>query len=146
MGAILGPLAALMGIEMDQLKARMMRQVLLWAAVGALGIVAASFVLVAINSALTLMVGPVVAPLIIAGSALFIALVVFLVVHFLDARQARRDAERQKSADMTALVTTVAITAIPLLLPTLKKVGLPAGAAAAAIFALLHSRQARHDD
>jgi hypothetical protein len=79
--AILGPLGALLGLEVASLKGRLQRQAILYGALGALGIIAVSFILVSINSALTYAVGPVIAPLIIAAAALLIALVVFLVFH-----------------------------------------------------------------
>jgi Ca2+/Na+ antiporter len=144
--AILGPLASLMGLELDTTLARARRQALLWGLLAALGIVAIGFVLVAINAALTLSYGPVVAPLLVAAAALVLALAVYLVFHVIAAREARREAERQKSTEMTALIATTAIAALPLLLPTLRKVALPAGGVAAATYALLRARAARHDD
>jgi len=51
--------------------------------------------------------------------------------------------EKARRAEVTALITTAAITAIPLILPTLKRVGVPAGGAAAAIFSLLQSKALR---
>ena len=56
-----------------------------------------------------------------------------------------KDAEKKRSAEVTALITTAAITAIPLILPTLKRAGLPAGAAAAAIYSLLQTKAFRRD-
>ena len=101
----------------------------------------------AVNTALTFAVGPVIAPLIIAGAALFIGIVVFLIFHFRETVEAHKDAEKKRSAEMTALITTAAITAIPLILPTLRTVGVPAGGmAAAAIFSLLQAKALRRDD
>jgi hypothetical protein len=145
MFAILGPLAALMGLEMTSLKDRLQRQAILWGLLGGLGVIAVSFVLVAANNALTYAVGPVIAPLIIAGAALVIGIVVFLVFTFRNSIEKEKEAERKHSAEVTALITTAAITAIPLILPTLKKVGLPAGAGAAAIYSLLQSKAFRRD-
>ena len=144
--SILGPLAALMGLELDATMERLKRQALLWGLLAVLGVVATGFVLVAINAALTVPFGPVVAPLLIAAAALVIALLVYFVFHLLEARQARREAEKQRSTEMTALIATAAITALPLLLPTLRKVGLPAGGVAAAAYALLRQKPSRRDD
>src|SRR5215207_7670274 len=127
--ALLAPLGALLGIEAASLKDRFKRQAILWGTLGALGLVAIAFVLVAINNALTLAVGPIVAPLIIAGTALLTGIIVFLVFHFRETVEAHNDAEKLRRAEVTALITTAAITAIPLILPTLKKVGVPAGGA-----------------
>jgi hypothetical protein len=143
--AILGPLAALLGVEMTSIKDRLKRQAILWGSLAALGLVAAGAILVSINSALTYVVGPVIAPLIIAGAALLIALVIYAVFHFRESIEQKRQAEKQRSAEVTALVTTAAITALPLILPTLKKVGLPAGGAAAAIYSLLQAKALRRD-
>lgn len=144
--ALLGPLGALMGLEAQALKDRFKRQAVLWGSLAALGLVAASFILVAINNALTLAVGPIIAPLIIAAAALLIGIVVFLVFHFRETVEAHNDAEKKRRAEVTALITTAAITAIPLILPTLRRVGLPAGGAAAAIYSLLQSKAFRHHD
>ncbi|RYE07861.1 MAG: hypothetical protein EOP22_16110 [Hyphomicrobiales bacterium] len=143
--AILGPLAALVGVEMTTLKDRLQRQAILWGSLAALGLVAVTCVLVSINTALAYAVGPVIAPLIIAGAALLISLVLYAVFHFRDTLEARREAEKKRSAEMTALVTTAAITALPLILPTLRKVGVPAGGVAAAVYSLLQSKSLRRN-
>jgi len=141
--ALLGPLGALLGLEAVSLKDRFKRQAVLWGTLGGLGVVAIAFVLVAINNALTLAVGPIVAPLIIAGAALLAGIVVFLVFHFRETVEAHNDAEMKRRAEVTALITTAAITAIPLILPTLKKIGVPASGMAAAAFSLLQSKAFR---
>ena len=144
--ALLGPLGALLGLEAASLKDRFKRQAILWGTLGALGLVAISFVLVAINNALAFAVGPIVAPLIIAGAALLIGVVVFLVFHFRETVEAHNDAEKKRRAEVTALITTAAITAIPLIFPILKKIGVPAaGGAAAAVYSLLQSKAFRRD-
>jgi 4-hydroxybenzoate polyprenyltransferase len=144
--ALLGPIAALLGIEATSFKDRLKRQAVLWGTLGALGIIAVAFVLVAVNTALAYAVGPVVAPLIIAGAALLVGIVVFLIFHFRETVEAHNDAEKKRRAEMTALITTAAITAIPLILPTLKRIGVPAGGAAAAVYSLLQSKAFRRDD
>jgi hypothetical protein len=144
--ALLGPLAALLGIEAASIKDKIKRQAVLFGTLGVLGMIALSFVLIAINNALTFAVGPIIAPLIIAGAALLIGLVVYAVFHFRATVEAHNDAEKARRAEVTALITTAAITAIPLILPTLKRVGVPAGGAAAAIFSLLQSKAFRDRD
>lgn len=144
--ALLGPLGALLGIEASSIKDRLKRQAILWGTLGALGLIAVAFILVAINTALSYALGPVVAPLIIAAAALFVGVVVFLVFHFRETVEKHNEAEKKRSAEMTALITTAAITAIPLILPTLKRVGVPAGGAAAAIYSLLQSKAFRRHD
>ena len=144
--ALLAPLGALLGIEAASIKDKLKRQAVLFGTLGVLGIIALSFVLIAINNALTFAVGPIIAPLIIAGAALLVGLVVYAVFHFRATVEAHNDAEKARRAEVTALITTAAITAIPLILPTLKRVGVPAGGAAAAIFSLLHSKAFRDRD
>jgi hypothetical protein len=144
--ALLAPLGALLGIEAASIKDKLKRQAVLFGTLGVLGIIALSFVLIAINNALTFAVGPIIAPLIIAGAALLVGLVVYAVFHFRATVEAHNDAEKARRAEVTALITTAAITAIPLILPTLKRVGVPAGGAAAAIFSLLQSKAFRDRD
>ena len=141
--ALLAPLGALLGIEAASIKDKLKRQAVLFGTLGVLGIIALSFVLIAINNALTFAVGPIIAPLIIAGAALLVGLVVYAVFHFRATVEAHNDAEKARRAEVTALITTAAITAIPLIVPTLKRVGVPAGGAAAAIFSLLQSKAFR---
>ena len=142
--ALLGPLGTLLGMEAAAVKDRLVRQTIVFGLLGVLGVVALAFLLVAANTALAFAVGPVVAPLIIAGAALLLGLVVYLVFHLRAAMEERREAEQQRTAEMTALITSAALTAVPLLLPAVKRFGLPAGGAAAALYALLHSRAANH--
>ena len=144
--ALLGPLGALLGIEAASIKDRVKRQAVLWGSVGALGLIAVAFILVAINTALTYVVGPVIAPLLIAVAAVLVALVIYGVFHFRETMEAKRDEEKKRSAEMTALITTAVITAIPLILPTLKRVGVPTASAAAAVYSLLQSKAFRRDD
>jgi hypothetical protein len=144
--ALLGPLGALLGIEAASIKDRLKRQAILWGIVGVLGLIAVAFVLVSINTALTYAVGPVIAPLIIAGVALLVAAIVYAIFHFRETMEAHRDAEKKRSAEVTALITTAAITAIPLIFPMLKRVGVPTASAAAAAYSLLQSKAFRHDD
>lgn len=143
--ALLGPLGALLGLEAASLKDRFKRQAILWGTLGGLGVVAVAFMLIAVNNALTMAVGPIVAPLIIAGAALLTGVAVFLVSHFRETVEAHNDAEKKRRAEVTALITTAAITAIPLILPTLRKIGIPVGGAAAAAYSLLQSKAFRRE-
>ena len=143
--ALLGPLGALLGLEAASIKDKLKRQAILWGLLGVLGLIALIFILVAANTALTYAVGPIIAPLIIAGTALLIALVVWGVFHFRETVENKREAEKKRSAEVTALVTTAAITAIPLILPMLKKAGVPTASAAAAAYSLLQSKAFRRE-
>lgn len=142
MFALIGPLASLLGFEAEALKERLQRQAIVFALVGVFAMIAVAFLLVAINSALTLSFGPVVAPLLLAAGALFIAAVIFLVGYMRDSAETRRETEKKRSAESTALITTAALTALPFLLqsPLLKRVGIPLGGALAAAFFLSRSK------
>ena len=144
--ALLAPLGALLGLEAASIKDKVKRQAVLWGTVGALGVIAITFVLIAVNNALTFVVGPIIAPLIIAGAALLAGLVVYAIFHFRATVEAHHDAEKARRAEVTALITTAAITAIPLILPTLRRIGVPAGGAAAAFYSLLQSKAFRDRD
>jgi hypothetical protein len=144
--AILAPLASLLGIETEALLERFRRQALLWSTVGILLAIGFVFLLIAANAALALSFGPVVAPLILAGSALLLALVIYLIALIVASMAKRREAERQRSAETTALVTTAAVAALPMLMksPLFRKLAIPAGGVLAAAYLL--TRPSHHDD
>lgn len=128
--AFLGPLAALLGIEIDVLVERLKRNVTTIAVVAFLALIGVIFLLVAANVALTELVGPLLAPLILGGVAILAAAITWFVTDAGEKRRARRAAERRRSSDTTALVTTAALTALPLALknPALRLLALPASA------------------
>jgi hypothetical protein len=145
--ALLAPLASLLGIEVGALVERYRREALVWAIVGVFLAIGAIFLLVAANAALGFSFGPVVAPLMLAGSAMLIALAIYLAARIKSGADAHAEAERKRSADTTALVTSAAITAVPILVksPLFKKVGLPLGGALAAAY-LLSKPSTSHKD
>ena len=114
--AFLGPLAALLGIEVDALIERLKRNATTIAVVAFLALIGVVFLLVAANVALTELVGPLFAPLILAGVAILAAAIVWFSADAAEKRRARRSAERKRSTDTTALITTAALTALPLAL------------------------------
>lgn len=128
--AFLGPLAALLGIEVDALIERLKRNATTIAVVVFLALIGVAFLLVAINVALTEWVGPLFAPLILAGVALAVAAIVWFTADAAEKRRARHAAERRRSTDTAALITTAALTALPLALknPALRILALPASA------------------
>jgi uncharacterized integral membrane protein len=138
---LLAPLASILGIEVQDLTARLKRDAIAWGAVAVFLLIAVAFLLGAANAGLSLWVGPVYAPLIMGGIALLIAGTIFGIMSFRRSVEARRKAERRHSAETTALVTTAALTALPMLLktPLMKQVGIPIGGALAAAFVLAKS-------
>ena len=136
--ALLAPLASLLGMDLDALRQRIQSQAVVYGIVGVFLLICVSFLLVATNSALSLWVGPVIAPLIVAGVALVLALVALLVGQMQQAAAARRAAEDRHSAETMALITSAAVTAAPLILKSslLREVGIPAGGALLAAYLL----------
>jgi hypothetical protein len=135
---LLAPLASLLGIEVEALKERLQRHALFYAAVGLFVAIGGAFLLVALDNALTLSLGPVIAPLIIAGGALLIALVIYVVSLAVNTIKRQREAERRRNTETTALVTSAAISALPILFRSglMKKVGIPVGGVLAAVYLL----------
>lgn len=141
---LLYPLASLLGIEAGEIAERLKKNGLLWAAIAIFSIIALIFALVAANAALTLWVGPIWAPLIIAGAAAVIALTIYVVSRVTSEVAHRREVQRRRSAERTALVTTAAITSLPLLMksPLMKSIGLPVGGALATLYLLSRAASA----
>lgn len=146
---LLIPLASFLGLELDDLLGRLRRDAVAWAVIALLLLIAVAFLLVAGHNALAEWLGPVLAPLLIAGLALVIALAVYLVGRSRRVADQRRDATRRHSAERTAMVTTAAISAVPMLIrsPLLRKFGLPVGGALAAAYFLTRATRSRgHPD
>jgi cobalamin synthase len=128
--AFLAPLAALLGIELDGLIERLRTSAVALAVTALFGVITIVFLLVAANVALTDWVGPAYAPLIIAGIALVLALIVWFATRAAEQRRQRLVAEKRRSTDTTALITTAAVTALPLIFrnPAMRTIAIPAGA------------------
>lgn len=135
---LLLPLASILGIEAEDLLARLRQNTIAWTAIGLFALIGVAFLLVAANVALSDWLGPVWAPLAIAAAALVIALGIYLTIRITAAVAAKRDARRRHAAERTALVTTAAITAVPMLLksPLMRTIGIPLGGALAAAYFL----------
>lgn len=145
---LLYPLASLFGIEAGEIAERLKKNGIMWGAVALFAAIALVFALVAANAGLTLWVGPIWAPLIIAGVAAVIALAVWIASRITSEIAHRKEVQRRRSAETTALVTTAAMTALPLLMksPLMKSIGLPLGGALAALFLLSKSgTSGKHD-
>jgi hypothetical protein len=140
---LLLPLASLLGLEAEDLLDRIRQNAIAWAAVALLLLIAAAFLLVAANVALGDWLGPVLAPLMIAGVALLLALLIYLVLRLRRSLTRRRDAKRRHAAERTAMMTTAAITAVPMLIksPLLRTIGIPIGGALAAAYFLARRKR-----
>ena len=135
---LLFTLASILGVEVDELIERLKKNAIAWSAVALFALIGLAFLLVALHTALVGWIGPIWAPLAIAGGALLVAFAIFLVVKIADDIASRRSAERRHSSERTALVTTAAISALPLLMKSdlMRKVGIPIGGALAAAYLL----------
>jgi hypothetical protein len=135
---LLLPLASILGIETDVLIDRMRKNAMAWGAIGLFGLIGLAFLLVAAHTALVDWIGPIWAPVLIAGVSIAIAATIYVVIRIMDDIVSRREAQRRHSAETTALVTTAAITAIPMVMksPLMRTIGLPVGGALAALYLL----------
>jgi uncharacterized integral membrane protein len=145
--ALLYPIASLLGIEAGEIVERVKKNGVLWGAIALFSLIALVFALIAAHTALTFWVGPVYAPLIIAGVAAIIALGTYVASRVMVEIAHRREVQRRRSAETTALVTTATVTALPLLMksPLMRQIGLPLGGALAALFLLSKSSGKRDD-
>lgn len=135
---LLTPLARLLGLEFEELKARIERNAIAYAMIAVLLVLALVFVLVGVNVALSQWLGPIAGPLVLAVICLVAAGIVLLVLNMQRAAEARKLAERRKAEERAALATSVAIAAVPALMRSglVRKFGLPLGGALAAAYLL----------
>lgn len=138
---LLATLASILGIEVNELIDRFRRNAVAWSVIGLFGMITLAFLLVAAHTALAGWIGPIWAPLLIAGVALLVAVVIFVVIRIMEGIAAREEAQRRRAAETTALATTAAMTALPMMLksPLVRNVGLPLGGALAALYFLSRS-------
>lgn len=129
---LLGPLAALLGIELDAFIGKLKRSAIAYAAVAVCGLVCVIFLLIAVHIGLSILVGPLWAALIIAVSAAAIGAATALWLQAAERARQRREEERRRAAQATALASTAAAGALPLMRksPWLAAALVPAGAAA----------------
>lgn len=143
---LLVPLAALLGIEIDQITERVRNTVILNAAIALLALVGVSFLIVAGFLAVAESLGAIYAALIFAGGFLLLALAVYLGSLIGKGRHKREVAEKRRSSETSAFVTTAALTALPVILksPLARTIGLPAATVAA--YLLVRGGSDRTDD
>jgi hypothetical protein len=130
---LLVPLAALLGIEVESITARIRNTIIINAVMLGLAVIGAVFLLVAGFLALADLYGGIFAALILAGVFLVLALAVYLGTRIGENRNRRQVAEKRKSTETSAFVTTAALTALPVVLksPMGRAIALPAAAIAA---------------
>jgi hypothetical protein len=127
---LLVPLAALLGIEVESITARIRNTIIINAVMFGLALIGAVFLLVAGFLALADLYGGIYAALIMAGVFLMLALAVYLGTRIGENRHRRVAAEKRKSTETSAFVTTAALTALPVVLksPMGRAIALPAAA------------------
>lgn len=130
---LLVPLAALLGIEVDAITARIRNTIIVNVVMLGLALVGVAFLLVAGFLALAELYGPIYAALILAGLFLVLALAVYLGTRIGERRHRRQVTEKRRSTETSAFVTTAALTALPVMLksPMGRALALPAAAIAA---------------
>lgn len=130
---LLAPLAALLGLEVEELATRAKTTALIYGLIALCLMVAAGFLLAAGYMALAEVVGSILAALIIAAAFVLLALAAYLGSMIGRGRRQRKVAERRRASETGAFLTTAAITALPFLArsPMLVRLGLPAAAIAA---------------
>lgn len=130
---LLVPLAALLGIEVESITARIRNTIIVNAVMLGLALIGTGFLLVAGFLALADLYGPIYAALILAGLFLVLALAVYLGTRIGENRHRRVVADKRKSTETSAFVTTAALTALPVVLksPLGRAIALPAAAIAA---------------
>lgn len=130
---LLVPLAALLGIEVESITARIRNTIIVNAVMLGLALIGAGFLLVAGFLALADLYGAIIAALILAGVFLLLALAVYLGTRIGENRHRRQVADKRKSTETSAFVTTAALTALPVVLksPMGRAIAIPAAAIAA---------------
>jgi hypothetical protein len=127
---LLVPLAALLGIEVESITARIRNTIIVNVVMLGLAMIGGVFLLVAGFLALTDLYGGIYAALILGGVFLVLALAVYLGTRIGENRNRRLAAEKRKSTETSAFVTTAALTALPVVLksPLGRAIALPAAA------------------
>ena len=127
---LLVPLAALLGIEVESITARVRNTIIVNVVMFGLALVGVVFLIVAGFLALADRYGGIYAALILAGIFIVLALAVYLGTRIGENRNRRQAAEKRKSTETSAFVTTAALTALPVVLksPMGRAIALPAAA------------------
>ena len=134
---LLMPLAGLLGLEVEGLGQRVKGLAIVYALILVTAVIGFGFLIAAGYIALSDVLGPLTAALILAGSFLALALVVYIGLAISESQRRKRLAERRRASDTGAFLTTAALTALPLIArsPMLLRLGIPA--AAITVLALL---------
>jgi hypothetical protein len=127
---LIAPLAALFGLELEDVAARAKAAAILYGLMGLFLLAGVIFLTIAGYIALADLFSPLIAALILSGVFLLLALALYLGTLLSKGRQRRALVERRRSSESSAFLTTAALTALPVFLksPLIVKLGLPAAA------------------
>lgn len=127
---LIAPLAALFGLELEDVAARAKAAAILYGLMGLFLLAGVIFLTIAGYIALADLFSPLIAALILSGVFLLLALALYLGTLLSKSRQHRALVERRRSSESSAFLTTAALTALPVFLksPMIVKLGLPAAA------------------
>ena len=141
---LLGPLAALLGIEIEAITDRVRTLMIVYAVIAVLALTGAAFLLIAAYLGLAQQIGAIYSALAIAAIMLLVAGAVLIGVRMSESRRRREIALRRRSSEAGAFATTAALTALPAVVssPSLRLLAIPAVAVAAFLFV----RSARKGD
>ncbi|MGV8953746.1 MAG: hypothetical protein ACOH2M_21790 [Cypionkella sp.] len=145
---LLGPLAALLGFEVEEITDRVKRMLIINTLMGAFAALTVVFLLVAGFLALSAKLGAIYTALIFAAVFFVLTAGIMIGTQVSEASRKRRLAEKRRSSETSAFVTTAALTALPVLLrsPLVRNLGLPLAAVVAAAMFIGKSRDDNPED
>jgi peptidoglycan/LPS O-acetylase OafA/YrhL len=140
---LLVPIAALLGLEVEEITGRIKALAIANAIMVLFGLLTLVFLLVAGFMALATVVGGIYASLIFAGVFFVITAGVWIGQTIGKNKRKRLVAVKRRSSETSAFVTTAALTALPVLLKSslLRNVGLPLAAVVGAAMLIGKSRK-----
>lgn len=138
---LIAPLAALLGLEVENIADKAKAAAIVYGLLGLFSTIAIVFLLVAAYLALADLFNPVIAALLLAGLFVLLAVALLLGAQIGKNQQKRKVAQRRRSSETGAFITTAALTAVPMILraPMAAKLALPAAIIGA--LALLRNRE-----
>jgi len=124
---LLPTIAGLIGVNVEALLRQLRESAVAYSVIGLFALICLTFLLVALYTWLALWVGPIWAPLIIAGAALVLALIVFLALRVQEAANKQRAELQRHEVANNAMMANAALSLLPELIasPVVRNVGLP---------------------
>lgn len=138
-----GAISALTRSELERVLVRLRKNAVWIGIIAFLLLTAFVAFVVAADLALATLLGPIYAPLVIGGIALFIALVAWLGVSIANTRRRRLEQQKHRRNEISAALASAALSGLPELLksPVVRKFGIPAGVLALIVLLGLGDRR-----